>query len=29
MLSERQLEALLALFEERMQNITAEYLTMI
>lgn len=27
MLSERQLEALLALFEERMQNITAEYLT--
>lgn len=27
MLSERQLEALLALFEERMQDITAEYLT--
>ena len=27
MLSERQLEALLALFEERMQGITAEYLT--
>lgn len=27
MLSERQLEALLALFEERMQDVTAEYLT--
>lgn len=27
MLSERQLEALLALFEERMQGVTAEYLT--